>query len=82
MPMAKDCMRIQRITSSRPVTIQSRIRWLVVACNVPSWLMAVTATFGLSCLFIAHDLAVVRYPRQSRGLGFVSPSKGQEAGVA
>lgn len=24
----------------------------------------------------------VRYPRQSRGLGFVSPSKGQEAGVA
>ena len=26
--------------------------------------------------------AEVRYPRQSRGLGFVSPSKGQEAGVA
>ena len=26
--------------------------------------------------------ALVRYPRQSRGLGFVSPSKGQEAGVA
>jgi hypothetical protein len=24
----------------------------------------------------------VRYPRQSRGLGFVSPSKGQETGVA
>jgi drug/metabolite transporter (DMT)-like permease len=26
--------------------------------------------------------AEVRYPRQSRGLGFVSPSKGQETGVA
>ncbi|MGK2900739.1 MAG: molybdopterin cofactor-binding domain-containing protein [Burkholderiaceae bacterium] len=34
------------------------------------------------CEDLMVDPARVRYPRQSRGLGFVSPSKGQEAGVA
>jgi PAS domain S-box-containing protein len=30
---------------SRPATIQSRIRWLVIACIVPSWLLAVAVTY-------------------------------------
>jgi hypothetical protein len=32
--------------------------------------------------FVKAGHIEVRYPRQSRGLGFVSPSKGQETGVA
>jgi PAS domain S-box-containing protein len=32
---------------TRPATIQSRIRWLVIACIVPSWLLAVAVTYLL-----------------------------------
>ncbi len=30
---------------TRPATIQSRIRWLVIACILPSWLLATTVTY-------------------------------------
>ena len=30
---------------TRPATIQSRVRWLVIACIVPSWLLAAAVTY-------------------------------------
>jgi hypothetical protein len=43
--MAKSGMHRRWFQRARPATIQSRIRWLVIACIVPSWLLAAAVTY-------------------------------------